>query len=114
MRLVACGITAIGLLLSLPSHSLARCGKDPGDLPAVAATQATAAAECTCCATASSKAKRSRCVRGVARAAVAFGALPSRCVGAVARSAAHACPLGPQPSPACQVCKSNADCQPEQ
>src|ERR1700741_2288898 len=87
MRLLACALASLPLLLGSSAPSLGNCGKDPADLAAVAATEATAAAECDCCTAATAREQRV-CVRGVAKAAVNSGALSKSCAGRVVRESA--------------------------
>jgi hypothetical protein len=112
MRLLACALASLTLILGSSVSTLAKCGKDPADLAAVVATEATAAAQCNCCTTPAGSAQRA-CARAVAKAAAASGSLPEGCVGRVVRDRARACPLTPANTP-CKVCKTNSDCQSDQ
>ena len=69
MRLLLCVVGSLALLLAAPVQGLAKCGKDPADLSAVAATEAVVAAECDCCSAPATTGQLS-CARRIARSAV--------------------------------------------
>ena len=83
-------ILLVGTFVLGAAHTgFARCGDEPGDDAAVAATRALAESTCHC-ATATNHGAFVKCVAGVANdQAVPNGPLPKNCKGAVKKCAAH-------------------------
>lgn len=100
---IARGVALLVLSVGVASPALARCGDRAGDLDAVAAVEAQAAARCDCCR--DGRRGYVRCVAAVAKEATLAGSLPRACRARVKRDGSGFCP-----GIACRACSNDADC----
>lgn len=88
MKTITVLLSAAALTLALSAPAQARCGDDPGDAAAVAATRAQVTATCPCDGF-PNHGQYVKCARGVANDLADANALPKSCKGAVVSCAAR-------------------------
>jgi hypothetical protein len=87
MKFLISSALALALLASGAGGAWAKCGDNPGDDAAVAATRAQVDAQCPC-ASFTTHGEYVKCAKGVAIAAVGAMTLPANCKGSVIKCAA--------------------------
>jgi hypothetical protein len=88
MKTLTLTLSAVALTLALYAPAQAKCGDDPADAAAVAATRAQIAAECPCDGF-PNHGQYVKCARGVVNANATAGTLPKSCKGSVVSCAAR-------------------------
>ena len=102
-------VTALAALLVVicPTAGLARCGDDPGDAAAIAATRAAVETGCPC-ASAEHHSAYVRCAAKAARSAILSGDLRAECRGVVRKCAARSTCGRPGAITCCRIDYSGA------